>query len=353
MIRKIILGLSILMASQASFALTTLKKIQVTPDGDIEFSFDGKVNRDQLSIEYQNDIIQLTVQNASVYPAKIVPVQSETITKVFAYQYSPKTIRCRITVHGKAESLKSQIQLSSKNQTVRMEFDEPVVAEAPKKDPGPKIDPVLLDHVMRSQALPQIPEKPKAVEATEDRKEEKKDEKNIPLTRERPVLATGKPLPKMGPVFLKLGGVLVLLMAFILILKKLRTSGDQKKSKIVGAIQQITGGRFKKDGKMVQIISTQYIGPKQSIVVVRVAEKILVLGVSHDSINLITQISEQSEASDEDEEPSQLSSVDLDSFSDVFKTQKIKPSVSSSSLGAPSSGVRSRIKSRLEGLKPL
>ena len=57
------------------------------------------------------------------------------------------------------------------------------------------------------------------------------------------------------------------------------------------AVSRIAKKGLGRKGKMIEVVSNHYLGPKKSIAVVRVAGRVLVLGVSNESINLITQLS--------------------------------------------------------------
>src|SRR5258708_1989943 len=108
--------------ARPSFALTTLKKVQVTDHSQVDLIFDDKVYARQIKTEFVNDIIQLSLNDVSVYPAKITSISGAELTKVFAYQYAPKLVRCRFSVKGKADDFKNRISIkaSGKIVTVRI-----------------------------------------------------------------------------------------------------------------------------------------------------------------------------------------------------------------------------------------
>src|SRR5689334_14258617 len=91
------------LCSAQAFALTTLTKVQVTDRSQVDLLFDDRITPRQIKTEFANDIIQISLNDVSVYPAKISSIPGSDLTKVFAYQYSPKLVRCRFTVKGKAE----------------------------------------------------------------------------------------------------------------------------------------------------------------------------------------------------------------------------------------------------------
>lgn len=116
--------------------------------------------------------------------------------------------------------------------------------------------------------------------------------------------------------------------------------------------------------RMIEVLSTHYLGPKKSIAVVRVAGRVLVLGVSNESINLITQLSGEDAAESIDlgefglpkgpSAPSRgvgaggaagtgATAAGNAIFADLLQTERAK--------SGPN--VRAQIRNRLEGLKQL
>src|SRR4051794_32539193 len=75
-----------LLSAQASHAITVLKQVQVSNGSQIDLLFDGKVQKTQIQTEFMGDVIQLSIQDVSVYPAKISSVNGGSLTKIFAYQ---------------------------------------------------------------------------------------------------------------------------------------------------------------------------------------------------------------------------------------------------------------------------
>jgi flagellar biogenesis protein FliO len=365
-------------------ALTNLKKVQVTDGSQIDLMFDSKIKQAQINTEYFNDIIQITLTDVSVYPAKISSVAGMDLTKVFAYQYSPKVVRCRVTVKGKAEEYQGRVQvkLNGKILSLKIKDGAPITASAEQKskteaktkaeqtaknpvsDKNEKAEfsadeRELLDRITKSQAAP------------------------LPLTgrtengKSKP-LTGGKPLPSpLKPM----GMMLLVIAAFIggaMLLKRFRGPNIQKHKGLSGFLGKIAGGITRK-GKMIEVVANHYLGPKKSIAVVKVAGRLLVLGVTNEAINLITQLPANAKlddaadyivnslagdlcepASDSILEPmiqrpatvvsqtqSQVATVPKasatggSSFSDVLNVEKSRPSV------------RAQIKSRIEGMKHL
>lgn len=81
-----------------------------------------------------------------------------------------------------------------------------------------------------------------------------------------------------------------------------------------------------KQKKLINPIENYHFDPRKKISLIRIAGRVLVLGITQESIQLITEI--------EDEE--------IESFSTLLKNEPQKKI-----------GVRNKIRSKLEGMKPL
>src|SRR5437868_4850027 len=105
-----VLGLVFLIA-QPAWALTTLKQVQISNGTQIDLLFDGRISKNQIRTEFFGDVVQINLMDVSVYPAKISTVSGGPLTKIFAYQYAPKLVRCRLSVKGKAEEFRNRLSI--------------------------------------------------------------------------------------------------------------------------------------------------------------------------------------------------------------------------------------------------
>jgi len=451
----ILAAFTALWGSSAS-ATSTLKQVQVSNGSQVDLLFDSKISKSQVKTEYFNDIIQVILTDTSVYPAKISSVSGGDLLKIFAYQYAPKLVRCRLTVKGKAESFKDRIQLvaNGKILTIRVDGDVASVdkvampaAQAVRAKAGPAHDSgqsadeseesALLDRVLRAPAPPTVAPKAAQEQAAAESAKSKANaptagasadfsssdsvtteshhgskDGSLPETnaerftdRNKSVhnMAGGKALPSLFSALWKLALVTGLFCLLAFAAKKWLNSGRDRKSRVLGAIGKFTKTGMARKGKMIEVISTHYLGPKKSIAVVRVAQATLVLGITNESINLITRLSDSAEVDSElealaAESAPERSERDEDSlfqpdrfskspvsgggkklsaaaaaiaayakpndnaagavsagpaiFSNMLKSETSKPAPVQFGAGA-GAGVRSQIRSKLEGLKPL
>jgi flagellar biogenesis protein FliO len=437
-------------ASSARAAMTTLKQVQVSNGSQIDLLFDGKVGKSQARAEFFNDVIQISLNDVSVYPAKISSINGGPLVKIFAYQYAPKLVRCRLTVSGKAEDFKDRLQITSNGKVLSLKLvgniaksDEittqaahpakvaakesekaseatkgaarndaqPREIEAVKADAG---QAALLERVMKSSPSKPVPvtvvdskesKSASASERSRERNRDRDDDDSNAGKKRKSSLSGAAPLPSPMGVLAKLLGVIALFGAMALVAKKFvhgRNGGNDRQlnarlarsvagesggwmSALGGIARNAAAGLGRKD-KMIEVLSNHHLGPKKSIAVVRVMGRTLVLGVTNDAINLISQISENQAADGSDDE----SSVDLEGlFADAavsaamgrpraepaatkpVRTQMAAPQSSPSrplpgmdpssfsamvnqEVKKPAApNVRSQIRSRLEGLKQL
>jgi len=329
-------GILVALTSPSAWAVTALKKVQVGDGQQLFLMFDSKITPGQIKTEFFNDTVQLSLNDVSVYPAKIFSVGGPDLTKVFAYQYAPKLVRCRLTLKGDAESYKERVSVhvDGKMVTVRIggsastldsvslsaaqsirEKSTPKkaeaqaswgspVAEEPKLNADEKL---LLDKVLRDPEKAEKAEKGEKNEKSEKseksertRRADKSDrsEKNgsssLAGRREGPSFM--RPILVLGGIFALMGAVLFLVMRF----RNVRRSGSPsagatgKISGVLGKLMNQTLGTRRE--KLIDVVATHNLGPKKSITIVRISGRMLVLGVSGESINLIAQLPDRTDA---------------------------------------------------------
>ena len=379
--------------------LATLKQVQVIGGSQIDLVFDGKVQPSQIKTEYINDIVQLSISDAAVYPAKISSLNGAKVSKIFAYQYAPKLVRCRFTVKGKADQFKDQLQVKARGKLLSVSFEQaapvPVAAVAPVGAPQlshpqsqPDVDPALVKKVMAEDSISTTaahpaaaaPVKASASEATPIEAPKKRD------------LKVGGAVPKINPfgMLAKLGMVLIAFGVGALGLRKWMLSRGENRhffedgesnhampepeirkavaGGIFGLLGSVAKSSLSRKPKLIEVLSNHYLGPKKSISVVRVGGRVLVLGVTNESINLITQLNAadgelnhqiqaaveggltQSNGPSFDQALGQASPVKPAGMRAYTLNQPTAPSATASTSA---SSARAQIRSRLEGMKQL
>lgn len=309
-----LIALGALMAPSLALAAVNLKKVTIVDGSQIELLFDAKVEPGQVKTEFVRDNIQLSLSNTSVYPAKVSMVSGSDLTKVFAYQYSPALVRARFTVKGEASNYANrlQVKITGKTVTVRIapaRVDE-VAATASSalravttttsneaddsKAAAQKAEQrALLDRVAAEKSELKSETKTEQKEAKTEKDAEKSGGLTGKKSGKKESLAGGKSLPSP---FRSIGVMLFVLGVFglfIMFLKRLKSgeanakSAKAPKGAIGGFLNKISGGATHKG--LIEVIATHHLAPKRSIVVVRVQDRMLVLGMTNDAVNLITE----------------------------------------------------------------
>lgn len=386
-------------------AWVNLRQVQVSNGTQVDLLFDKRITKNQIKTEYFNDIIQISLSEVSVYPAKISSVTGNSLLKVFAYQYGPKLVRCRLTVKGKAEDYKNRFQIKNNGKVLTLQLEEDTsksdnlvlqaahanrVTVPPAKNDSDRppstpqvLDPeerALLDRVLGGRAQPSENSK-----AKEPEKESAKPQIAPPPStqsvlvgpKENPAISGAKPFPSPLRALAKLLGVIALFLVLAFVAKKIFVRRSVKKRDLFGAITRFARMKLGQKEKIIEVVSNHYLGPKKSICVVKVAGRYLVLGISNESIQLITQlpgdafnsVSEESPESPVQFEELAYSEEELRNrkarlasaaagaeaagpvmFAEMFRSERIKPIEADA---APSGGIRAQIRSKLDGLKPL
>lgn len=354
-------------AAMPASQVTQLKQVQVGEGGQIQLLFDSKVTPSQIKTEFVNDIVQLSIQDVAVYPAKIISTSAPDFTKIFAYQYTPKLIRCRVSVKGKADSYQSKVKIKADGKLVTIAFGTEAKSSIDRIATGAAQALRVSNLASSNRTAEKVSEK--AIEknnessssgasAAQLSSDEKKILDRIESNESKPIHLSQSASPKAtapSPIraMVSLAAVLALILGGAYLFKKYGQN-----SAIIG--------KMKRNGKMIEVIATQSLGPKRSIAVVKVAGRMLVLGVASESISLISELdSEEGMAPNQtgasffanllDTESKPQGVVAANTNSVNASTQR--PVVSSAAVAATDAGfsnrVRDRIRNRVEGMKEL
>ena len=322
-------------------AAISLQRVQVTEGARVDLIFDGKVDPAAIKTEFFNDTVQLSMEGVNVYPAKITSVSGPDLLKIFAYQYSPGLVRCRFTLKGKAEDYKDKVRVSGDGKILSVRFSDDIKqsrrkqemvsdaitlsARKPEKSPqsaqraeekSAEVAAVTADErTLLERVLGSNPEKAEEKEqvprvAENDTAKAKagaaagssatiRDARKSPAQAPAEAVASsiGAPgrltsAPELPSPARSLG-VLASICGALGLLVVLRRGFQGK-----GALKRIEGHKglngllgnlgLGRNERLVEVLSNHSLGPRKSIAVVRVGGRRLVLGVTNESINLIT-----------------------------------------------------------------
>lgn len=325
----LVMGFGLAMNAHASSL--TIRDMKLLGNGKIEIQLDGTAPKDSLEIEYVRDIVQFSIQNATIYPAKIMHAdETQAFTKVFAYQYAPNLVRVRFSVDGKADQFQNKVKWEQKGKLLTVTFPAGAIKTQAKKEKAPEAEherSLLAKVLGQSKPEPKVEKiedaqvesvKPAKVELTkseaktEAKAEAVKAEAKAETIREEnsenlPVLQNDK--KKSSETASKLGGakqgpsaVRAFLAMFLvvgglgLVLLYVKKKKGQVQARKVGNswVSNLLSGN-KKSKALIEVVAVHALGPKQSITIVKIRGQALVLGVTEGNVQLITQLDSDDE----------------------------------------------------------
>jgi flagellar biogenesis protein FliO len=308
-------------SGNAFAASLTVRDIVLGGKNQIEIRLDGIATKNAMDIDYVRDIVQFSIQNATIYPAKILHADNQAFSKVFAYQYSPNLVRVRFSVDGKADSFNGKVKWQQKGKSIFVNFPAEVVV-APLKDDSSN-ERSLLAKVLgqdKREAVKVEEIKPE-VEAKEERAQEAKmkqevtaqkisgdaeknentDATEIKISPEKSIhlggsknLSTASLGGQKGgtsafrsflAMFCVVGG-----LGLVLIYVKRKQGTVQAKRVGDNWLSNLLPQSMRKQRSLIEVMGTHSLGAKQSIVVIRIKGQQMVLGVTQDNVQLITQL---------------------------------------------------------------
>src|ERR1035437_7139671 len=77
----------------------TIRSVE-SKGNNTEILLDSSVDKNSVQVDYVRDIVQFSISNATIYPAKMLHAERAAFSKIFAYQYSPSLVRVRFSVEN-------------------------------------------------------------------------------------------------------------------------------------------------------------------------------------------------------------------------------------------------------------
>jgi len=271
-----------------------------------EILLDSDINKNSIQIDYVRDIVQFSINNATIYPAKMLHSEQGTYSKVFAYQYSPNLVRVRFTVDSNAEQYKNKVKWVIEGKKLLIQFSAP----APLTKTAPVDDERSL-----LQKITNVASKP-VVEKIEPKIAEGKSELSVeshPLTAngtgKKPIKLTGaQPGPSAFRSFLAMFLVVGGLGLILIYVKRKKAGGVQAKRDGNSWFSNLLPNH-KKQKPMMEVVATHVLGPKQSIVVMKIRGQQFVLAITAENIQLITQLDSDDQELDLLDDPKVAASI--------------------------------------------
>ncbi len=359
-------------AKASTVDIVSITSSEVDGQYAVNFQLSKNLNKEDVQVEYQRNFVQISFRGVSAYPARTEKLNHPITEKVFTYQYQPDLARARILLNSPASSIQESSSYAIEGKTVRflLKGSAGAIPERSQK---------VKDEIRTTASAVASSKSRSTNEATASNSTDKKDASK--MTQEDPEeaklrseLLSGKTsvVDEKKQVSALAGENTENLPIFTKTEEKAKATEADKESPaakvmaslilVVGLIAAVALGfrkfvlgkhsPFQKQTRMIQVVSSQALGPKRSIAVVKVLDQHLVVGMAGDNMNLLVNLG---------------TNVNLDSFSDevvggvsfsetlttavrtdAFDREEARLQKSSSNLG-----FRATLKKRLEGLKPL
>lgn len=286
--------------AEARVKVTDISLSQVKSNGeqDLIIRYEGR-GKDTPKMSLKDKVIQVELEDAFVWP-KIEKKLGKN--SLIAYQFNRDTVRARLVLPHSHNIKPEQLMLETGSGEVRVSFPaiktsavkrqvkktmtsarpapKKAVSAATKKESVKKYDDSYLDQLLKESE----PSKDEPV-AKAAPKAEAKDFFKTKTTEDNVEMKQAAPARDQGEISLlgyagKFAGFLVLVIALFYGLVSLMKKGAFKKGKL----------GFLNTTKMVEVINTTYLGPKRSLLVVRVNKELFLIGSSEQGLSLISKI---------------------------------------------------------------
>ena len=311
----------------------------------VEFQTSTPVNKEDVSMDFQRNFIQVSFKGVSAFPAKTVKLKNSPLEKAFTYQYQPDLARARILLSTQAKKIEKGSSLEVSGDRVKITVpkkEASILSKAVDKistkssaSEKEAVDPA------EQQAREEILKSAPTLIASQklDEAKTKVESENLPLFTAQTAAAEAKIANRSSSS--KIFASLLLVLGII-----------GAASMAFRRFAQGKGLPFQRQNKVIEVISSQSLGPKKAVTLVKILDRHIVLGVAGESINLLLDL-----GTDVPLEKIMDDSPAGASFGDALSNNLRAPQGSSSLLDSvrpsESDGFRASLKKRLVGLKPL
>jgi flagellar biogenesis protein FliO len=290
---KLIVAMTCLFGGVSAFAGSlTVRDIQVK-NNQIEIQLDGVTPKGAIDLDYVRDIVQFSIPNATIYPAKILHADQQAFSKVFAYQYAPNLVRVRFSVDGKADAFRGKVKYSQKGKILTISF--PSADSLPSEVASDAKEQSLISKVLNSGKKEEA--KVEAIKPVESKSEKAEAKSSKKLTgnlndndesRPRKTLGGANTGPSSFRTFLAMFLVVGGLGVVLIYVKKKKNSGQAKRIGDSWLAGILPGA--KKQKSFIEVVAQHPLGPKHSITVVKIKGQQFVLAVTPENVQVITQL---------------------------------------------------------------
>jgi|GEM_PF-3293970 len=341
------------MVSGAHAALPTqITGITTQPQSDgsytIDFLLSQKVDAKAVSVEFERNFIQLSLKGVSAYPARTETINQAALEKVFTYQYQPDLARARVLLKSAASAIKDKSSWEVTSRGVRITVKGQAVAAS--------------DTLKTNSASTSATDTAEEERLVQEILAETKPGKQVAasaiaapatVSEEQPLFATKTSSTESADAKSKESPATRIFASLLLVIGVIGASAVAYRRFALG---KGIGLPFQGRAKVIDVVSTQSLGPKRSVALIKVLDQYMVVGMAGESMNLLANL-----GSDVKIEKYLDQSGPGSSFTDAFESamsNEVSPDKTSGTgavtqKGSAGLGIRSSIKKRMEGFKPL
>ena len=292
--KGIILKFVLILASVSSFAMAKVKvsKVNFSKEnnfGVVTVSLDGQL-KGMPELTVKNDIVQVAIPDTVVWPKveKKITVQKTFDTMLLAYQYNKNLVRVRAQLPYTLKGKEGKVSVMLDDNKIKFYFPlekttAKKIVKAIKKAPAAKTakaqnyDESYLDKLLKDK------EKTSDVKLQKTEKfletEIKKESVKVDEVKSR-LSSVKKNGFDFSSYIFKFVGFFSLLVGGIYVLMNFFRKGMLKKG----------GLGFLSSTKVVEVLNTTYLGPKRSLLIVRVNKQVFLLSQSEKGMDFLTEI---------------------------------------------------------------
>ncbi len=362
-------------AKAASWQITDIRE-EPRQDGShiVEFRFSAPIEKDRIAVEFQRNFIQLSLKGVTAYPARTKNLEHSKLDKVFTYQYQPDLARARVLLKGLAAEIQSSTAWEIDGNALRVILNASqgavvsaagaanksaaiLPAKAKVSDsiktkaaaPNSKLDAEddkLIQEILSKTNEPAKIEKTAVAASTANvaTQDAAKTQNAFASTEDQPVFSSEKTTGSQAVVAKEKTSPAAKVFGSLLMVIGIIGAGAL-------AFRRFALGKgigLQKQGRVIEVLANQTLGPKRSIALVKVLDQYMVVGMGGENMTLLANLGNNVDIDKYIDEinPSQSFSTTLRGTlesSDAPPAQKSKADVS----------IRASIKKRIEGFKPL
>lgn len=300
-----LLFLLLSLVTTSAFAKVEIGKVKLTRDGNtgvVTVGLKGKFNSTP-ELTIKDDIIQVALDGAVVWPKieKQATVNSKFDTKLMAYQFNKDVARVRAILPYDLRGKEDRVSLEVSDNEIKMYFpitkSNKQVAVTKAATNKVKEEAVKTADAYDESYLNKLLKDKEEVTQNNVKKDDKIADTSkslFALTKERTEQiedsvsnlssSVEKGGFKMSTYIFKFIGFFAIFAAGIWFLMNFFRKGMLKKGGL---------GLFS-NAKMVEVLSTTYLGPKRSLLIVRVQKQVFLMAQSEKGMDFLTEITDTS-----------------------------------------------------------